>query len=83
MIKSNNITIEDLEQSNTKSNGNNYIATKINKVEKSLDVSVYFVYGKLFNDEYTTIEEKNYTVIMDYSKSTKKYWRTKIKERGV
>ena len=69
LIKSNNITIEDLEQSNTKSNGNNYIATKINKVEKSLDVSVYFVYGKLFNDEYTTIEEKNYTVIMDYSKS--------------
>ena len=69
LIKSNNITIEDLEQSNTKLNGNNYIATKINKVEKSLDVSVYFVYGKLFNDEYTTIEEKNYTVIMDYSKS--------------
>lgn len=64
-IINNNITIEKLESSNIKLDGNIYIANKINKKEEDLDLTVYFVYGHVVNDDYTSEKEKNFTVIMD------------------
>ena len=68
-INSNNITTKSLENSNIKLNGNQFIATNMNKIEKEIDISVYFVYGYLINSNDNNIfEEKQYTVILDNSK---------------
>ncbi|MBQ2937506.1 MAG: hypothetical protein IJE05_01260 [Clostridia bacterium] len=66
-IKDNDITVENLKNANIKLNGNKYIVNKMNKKDKDLDIIIYFVYGKVVNDDYTSEEEKNFTVIMDYS----------------
>lgn len=68
-INSNNITTKSLENSNIKLNGDQFIATNMNKIEKEIDISVYFVYGYLINSNDNNIfEEKQYTVILDNSK---------------
>ena len=68
-INSNKITVENLKDKNTKLNGAKFIATKINKVEKDLDIVVYFVHGILMDNEYKSEEEKDFTVIIDNSQS--------------
>ncbi len=66
-IKSKNITVETLSNSIKKSNNNKFIPIKINKQEKDLDISIYFVYGKTVNDLYQNDKEESYTVVIDYS----------------
>lgn len=66
-IEDNNITVEKLKNSDIELDGNRYIAERINKKEKDLDIIIYFVYGKVVNDDYTSEEEKYFTVIIDNS----------------
>lgn len=66
-IKSNNITVESLNGNIKKSDNNKFIPTKMNKQERDLDISIYFVYGKTVNDSYKNEEEKSYTVVIDYA----------------
>jgi hypothetical protein len=66
-INSKKITIENLKDKTKKLNGSKFIATNMKKIEKELDISVYFVYGILMNDEYNNEEEMNLTVIIDSS----------------
>lgn len=68
-IDENNITIENLKENITKLEVNKFIASEINGKEENIDISIYFVYGKLVNDEYTVEEEKAFTVIIDNSQS--------------
>ena len=66
-IKYNNITVESLNGNIKKSDNNKFIPTKMNKQERDLDISIYFVYGKTVNDSYKNEEEKSYTVVIDYA----------------
>lgn len=68
-IDKNNITIEYLKENITKLDGNKFIASEIKGREENIDISIYFVYGKLVNDEYTVEKEKSFTVIVDNSQS--------------
>lgn len=42
-----------------------FIATKMKKKEKDLDKAVYFVSGKSFSPDYSSVAECNFTVIID------------------
>ncbi len=64
----NNIKIEILEQSFQDSNKTNFIVNSMKKIEKSLDINVYYVDGYLSNDDCSDLENANFTVLIDNEK---------------
>lgn len=65
----NNITLEYLKENISKINANKFIANKINQREKDIDTTIYFVYGKLINDDYTVEDDKAFTVVVNNSQN--------------
>lgn len=69
-IKNNNITEESLEEEYKNAVVNNsYIAKKMTKREIDTNISIYFVYGELINEKYEKIEDEDFSIVIDNSKS--------------
>lgn len=67
--ENNNVDIKELKKYliDINDSKNEFIALKMNKIDKDTDKSIYFVSGKLLDEESKEEKESEYTVILDNS----------------
>lgn len=68
-INEKNVTIKNLKKYITKFDEDKFIANIIYVKDINIEISVYYVYGKLVDDKYENEKEQDFTVIINNSKN--------------